>query len=184
MSNKIDFFIKYFYTISMIEPYLINLKKYYDERGFFSEKYNLEILNNLNIIWSQENFSVSHKNVLRGLHYQLYSPQAKLIHCIHGKILDIIVDLRHKSVNYGKYFQYALEHDQMLFVPEGFAHGFLSLQNNTIVEYKCSNIYKPNDSYTILWNDVKLDIPWGIQDPILSDKDANGLKFDDAPKFV
>lgn len=168
----------------MQKPILIKLKKYFDERGYFSEKYNFDIQNQLNIIWVQENFSISKLNVIRGLHYQLNSPQAKLIHCIHGKILDIIVDMRYKSSSFGHYFKYSLENDQMLFIPEGFAHGFLSLQENTIVEYKCSNIYKPNDSYTILWNDKNLNIDWGVENPILSEKDGNGLTFDQAPKFI
>jgi dTDP-4-dehydrorhamnose 3,5-epimerase len=168
----------------MYEPILIDLKTYSDNRGFFAEKYNPEIQNKLNIIWTQENFSFSNIDVLRGLHYQLNSPQAKLIHCISGKILDVIVDIRRKSNNYGKHYKYFLEYDQMLFVPEGFAHGFLTLTNNTIVEYKCSNIYKPNDSYTILWNDKDLNIDWEVIHPILSDKDKDGLKFIDAPKFI
>ncbi len=168
----------------MQQPFLINLKKYFDQRGFFSEKYNSEIKNKLNINWTQENFSISKLNVIRGLHYQLNSPQAKLIHCIYGKILDVIVDIRFKSPSFGKYFKYFLESDQMLFVPEGFAHGFLSLQENTIVEYKCSDIYKPNDSYTISWNDKYLNIDWTTTFPVLSQKDANGLTFEEAPKFI
>jgi dTDP-4-dehydrorhamnose 3,5-epimerase len=168
----------------MYEPFLIDLKTYSDNRGCFAEKYNSEIQNKLNIIWTQENFSFSSKNVLRGLHYQLNSPQAKLIHCINGKILDIIVDIRCKSNNYGKHYKYFLKYDQMLFVPEGFAHGFVSLVDNTIVEYKCSNIYKPNDSYTISWNDKYLNIDWATTHPILSQKDAAGLTFEEAPKFI
>jgi dTDP-4-dehydrorhamnose 3,5-epimerase len=168
----------------MHEPFLINLVTYTDNRGYFAEKYNSEVQDQLNIIWTQENFSLSSANVLRGLHYQLNSPQAKLIHCVNGKILDVIVDIRHKSNNYGKHYKYLLEYNQMLFVPEGFAHGFLSLGDNTIVEYKCSNMYKPNDSYTILWNDKDLNIDWGIEKPILSDKDYNGMKFKEAPKFI
>ena len=168
----------------MQEPFLINLKNYIDNRGSFAEKYNLQIQNELNIIWSQENFSVSQKNVIRGLHYQLNSPQAKLIHCINGKVLDVIVDIRHKSVNYGKHYKYLLKNDQMLFIPEGFAHGFLALEENTIIEYKCSNQYKPNDNYTILWNDKNVNIDWGVDNPILSNRDMDGLTFDQAPKFI
>jgi len=168
----------------MQEPLLINLKTYPDNRGFFAEKYNPEIQNTLNILWTQENFSSSVKNALRGLHYQLHSPQAKLIHCTNGTILDVIVDLRHKSNNFGRYYKYLLESNHILFVPEGFAHGFVSLIDHTIVEYKCSNIYKPNDNYTILWNDEDLNINWGIENPILSEKDKQGLKFVDAPKFI
>jgi dTDP-4-dehydrorhamnose 3,5-epimerase len=168
----------------MQKPFLINFKKYFDQRGVFSEKYNLKIQNKLNINWVQENFSISKLNVLRGLHYQLKSPQAKLIHCIHGEILDVIVDIRHQSPFYGQHFKYFLKNDQMLFIPEGFAHGFLSLKENTIVEYKGSNIYNPKDSYTILWNDKYLNIEWGVNKPILSEKDINGFTFENAPKFM
>jgi dTDP-4-dehydrorhamnose 3,5-epimerase len=166
------------------QPFLINLKTHSDLRGYFSEKYNNDIRNQLKINWVQENFSISKLNTLRGLHYQLHSPQAKLIHCIFGKVLDIIVDLRYKSSSFGHHFKYFLQNDQMLFIPEGFAHGFLSLEENTIIEYKCSNIYKPDDSYTILWNDKDLNIEWGIEQPILSDKDINGITFENAPKFM
>lgn len=168
----------------MTEPFLIDLKKHNDNRGYFAEKYNIEIQNELNIIWIQENFSCSHENVLRGLHYQLNFPQAKLIHCINGRILDVIVDIRYKSNNFGKYFKYVLDNSQMLFIPEGFAHGFLSLEDNTIVEYKCSNLYQPNDSHTILWNDKNLNIDWHIKQPILSEKDMQGLTFENSPKFM
>jgi len=166
------------------QPFLINLKKYTDKRGFLAEKYNNQIQNQLNINWLQENFSISKLNTLRGLHYQLNSPQAKLIHCIYGKILDVIVDIRYKSPYFGQHFKYFLEDCQMLFIPEGFAHGFLSLKENTIVEYKCSNLYKQDDSYTILWNDKKLNIEWGIDQPMISDKDMNGITFEKAPKFM
>jgi len=178
----------------MIEPFIINLKKYNDHRGYFVEKFNKEIYNqsvnidNKNILqncpqWIQENYSVSNKHVLRGLHYQLNNPQAKLIHCIHGKIMDVIVDLRESSPNFGKHEKYYLDDSSILYVPIGFAHAFLSLSDNTIVEYKCSKFYLPKDSYTLMWNDKNLNIDWGIDDPILSSKDADGLSLADCPKF-
>ena len=110
----------------MIEPFIINLKKYNDHRGYFVEKFNEQIYNqsasidNKNILqncpqWIQENYSVSNKHVLRGLHYQLNNPQAKLIHCIYGKIMDIIVDLRESSDNFGKHTKYYLD-DSMIII--------------------------------------------------------------------
>lgn len=167
----------------MDQPFLIDLKENTDERGVFFEKFNPEIEKKLNIIWVQENFSISKKNVLRGLHYQLNFPQAKLVHCINGQILDIVVDLRINSPWFGAHYKFLSMNNNMIFVPEGFAHGFLSLEENTIVEYKCSNIYKPNDSYTLLWNDKDLNIDWGIKNPILSEKDAKGLMFEHTPKY-
>lgn len=166
------------------KPHLFNLETYIDSRGFFVEKYNTEIHNLLVQNWVKENFSVSHKNVLRGLHFQYKTPQAKLIHCINGKILDVIVDLRETSESFGKHFYYYLKYDQILFVPEGFAHGFLSLEDNTIVEYKCNKFYRPDDEYTLIWNDPDLNINWGVEKPILSEKDNKGLKFNECPKFV
>ena len=175
----------------MHEPFLIDLKKYDDDRGYFVEKFNKEIykiVSNTNtdncVNWVQENYSVSNKNVLRGLHYQYKSPQAKLIHCINGKILDVIVDLRESSENFGKHIKYYLNDSQILYVPYGFAHAFLSLTDNSIVEYKCSDYYKPQDSYSILWNDKDLNIDWPIDNPILSYKDSIGLTFKNAPKFI
>lgn len=166
------------------EPFLFDLNTYTDSRGLFAEKYTIEMNNDLYRYWSKENFSISHKNVLRGLHFQYKSAQAKLIHCIHGKILDVIVDLRESSQFFGKYHKYFLKYNQVLFVPEGFAHGFLSLEDNTIVEYKCTKIYRPDDEYTLIWNDPDLNIDWGIEKPILSEKDSKGLKFNECPKFV
>jgi dTDP-4-dehydrorhamnose 3,5-epimerase len=165
-------------------PKFFQLSKHSDNRGCFYEKYHKEIQNNLKIEWKQENFSISKKNVLRGLHYQLKSPQEKLVHCIYGEILDVIVDIRVDSKTYGKHFKYFLNQENILFVPSGFAHGFLSLKENTIVEYKCSNYYMPNDQYTILWNDKNLNIDWGVNNPILSEKDSNGFTFESAPKFM
>jgi dTDP-4-dehydrorhamnose 3,5-epimerase len=179
----------------MKEPLLIDLNKYHDNRGFFVEKFNRNIYKSVTDTgietvlqncpyWVQENYSVSHKNVLRGIHFQYEKPQAKLVHCLYGKILDIIVDLRRSSPNFGKHIKYYLDDNQILYVPIGFGHGFLSLKDNSIVEYKCSEYYSPEDSYTILWNDKILSINWEIDNPILSEKDANGFTFDNVPKFI
>jgi dTDP-4-dehydrorhamnose 3,5-epimerase len=178
----------------MKEPFLINLNQYRDNRGYFVEKFNRAIYRSVTDIenetvlqncphWVQESYSVSNKNVLRGIHYQYKSPQAKLVHCLYGKILDVIVDLRKSSPNFGKYVKYNLDDSQILYVPIGFGHSFLSLTENTIVEYKSSEYYMPEDSYSILWNDKYLNIEWGTENPTVSDKDQNGLSFEQAPKF-
>lgn len=179
----------------MTEPFLIDIKKYSDNRGYFVEKFNREIYRTVTNPesedclqncpqWVQENYSLSNKNVLRGIHFQYKNPQAKLVHCLYGKILDVIVDLRKSSENFGKHIKYYLDDSQILYVPIGFGHSFLTLTENTIVEYKCTDYYSPEDSYTILWNDEDLNIDWNISDPILSEKDAIGLTFKEAPKFI
>jgi dTDP-4-dehydrorhamnose 3,5-epimerase len=179
----------------MKEPSLIYLKKYSDNRGHFIEKFNKNIYRSITdpesetVLqncpqWVQENFSFSKKHVLRGIHYQYNNPQAKLVHCLHGEILDIIVDLRSSSSSFGKHFKFNLNDEVMLYVPKGFGHSFLALSNDTIVEYKCSDYYSPNDQYTIKWDDKTLNINWGVESPIMSDKDSNGISFNDAPKFA
>jgi dTDP-4-dehydrorhamnose 3,5-epimerase len=194
LSIIIDILINKYYHKKMKEPFLINLNQYRDNRGYFVEKFNRAIYRSVTDIenetvlqncphWVQESYSVSNKNVLRGIHYQYKSPQAKLVHCLYGKILDVIVDLRKSSPNFGKYVKYNLDDSQILYVPIGFGHSFLSLTENTIVEYKSSEYYMPEDSYSILWNDKYLNIEWGTENPTVSDKDQNGLSFEQAPKF-
>ena len=134
----------------------------------------------------QDNESESHKNVLRGLHFQLPPhAQSKLIRFIKGSILDIAVDLRKDSSTYGKHFKHILsgENKKQLYIPIGFAHGFLSLEDNTILNYKCSDYYNANAEASILWNDPDLAIDWGIDNPILAEKDrlAKNLATFDNP---
>ena len=128
----------------------------------------------------QDNESESHKNVLRGLHFQVPPhAQSKLIRVIKGSILDIAVDLRKESSTYGKYFKHILsgENKKQLYIPVGFAHGFLSLEDNTILNYKCSDYYDANAEASILWNDPDLAIDWGIDNPILAEKDQLAENF-------
>jgi len=179
----------------MEEPFLVHLKKYEDNRGYFVEKFNRDIYRTVTDSeseavlqncpqWVQENFSFSKKDVIRGIHYQYKNPQAKLVHCLYGSILDIIVDLRESSPTFGKHFKFNLNDEVILYVPKGFGHSFLTLSENTIVEYKCSDYYAPEDQYTIKWNDEVLNIDWGVNMPTLSEKDAIGLTFKNAPKFI
>ena len=160
---------------------LLTPRVYKDERGYFMESYNqkkVEIL--IKDRFVQDNESESHKNVLRGLHFQLPPhAQSKLIRVIKGSILDIAVDLRKESSTYGQHFKHILsgENKKQLYIPVGFAHGFLSLEDNTILNYKCSDYYDANTEASILWNDPNLAIDWGIDNPILAEKDRLAQNF-------
>lgn len=152
-----------------------------DNRGYFMESYNQKQLDNVcGINFVQDNESLSHKGVLRGLHFQRPPfAQAKLVRVIVGSILDIAVDLRKKSPTYGKHFSHIIsdKNKKQLFIPVGFAHGFLSLENNTIVNYKSSEFYNKDSEDSLLWNDKDLSIEWDEKNPILTEKDMNAKKF-------
>jgi len=162
---------------------LIKWKRFFDQRGSFLESYNNNVYSKIGIKknFLQDNFSFSKKNVLRGLHYQKKNPQGKLVSIIKGSILDVVVDLRKNSKTFGKYQTFFLSEKncKQLWVPENFAHGFLTLSPNTIVNYKCTKVYDPKDQNTIIWNDKYLNIPWKIRKPIISKKDEEGLLFKD-----
>jgi len=164
--------------------YIIEPKVFKDERGYFYESYNQKMFQNAGItdIFVQDNQSLSQKNVIRGLHFQ--SPpyaQAKLVRVIRGAVLDVVVDIRKNSPTYGKHYAIELSEENflMLYIPIGFAHGFATLEDNTIFAYKCSNFYNKESEDTILWNDPDLNINWNIQNPILSEKDKKGKLFRD-----
>ncbi len=164
---------------------LITPNVFTDNRGYFMESFNQKKLAGvINNSFVQDNESLSQKGVLRGLHFQLPPyPQAKLIRVIKGSILDVAVDLRKDSESYGQHFKHVLsgENKKQLYIPEGFAHGFHCLENNSLINYKCSNYYHSEYEATILWNDKDLNIDWGIENPILSEKDKiaeNFITFD------
>ena len=155
---------------------------YFDERGYFLETYNKEKWKELGINFDflQDNQSQSSKGVLRGLHFQ--NPpyaQGKLVSVIAGAVIDIAVDLRKKSKTYGSYFALELsEQNKTIFwIPPGFAHGFVSLQDNTIFSYKCTQVYNKQSEASIRWDDPDLAIDWKIQNPIISEKDRNAPFF-------
>lgn len=152
-----------------------------DERGYFMETYNKKRLEKaIKVAFVQDNESLSQKGVLRGLHFQKPPfTQAKLIRVIFGSILDVAVDIRKDSETYGQHFKHILssENRKQLYIPAGFAHGFLCLEDNTIVNYKCSEFYNKNSEASLLWNDVELNIDWGMKDPILAEKDKLAEKF-------
>ena len=162
---------------------LVVIKKetHIDNRGYFRELYKNKILKKKFIF---DVMSLSKKNVLRGLHLQLNKPQAKLITVIKGNIFDVALDCRKNSKTFGKYFSINLsENDNTsLYIPEGFAHGFCSLQNNTILLYKCTNYRDSKSEVRILWNDPKIKSKWPIKNPIVSNKDKIRPTFSDFKK--
>ena len=162
--------------------YLIKPKVFEDDRGHFFESYNQYIFNQkgLDIKFVQDNQSLSQKGVLRGLHFQKPPhAQGKLIRVIKGKVLDIAVDIRKKSPTYGQHIAIELSeyNKHMFYIPEGFAHGFLTLEDHTIFSYKCTDFFNKESEGSLFWNDFDLDINWGIDDPILSDKDKQAPYF-------
>lgn len=162
---------------------VIETKKLNDERGYFFESFHLNKFNsflNKEIQFVQENESKSKLNVVRGLHFQ--SPpfaQGKLVRVPKGKVMDVVVDIRKKSETYGQHFQIELseENGMQLWIPDGFAHGFVSLENDSILSYKCTNYYNKESEGALFWNDKDLNIQWGITEPIVSEKDNLAQKF-------
>jgi len=147
-----------------------------DARGFFLESYHHEKLAVLGITDSfvQDNHSRSTKGTLRGLHYQLQHPQSKLCRVVEGEALDVAVDIRLGSPHFGKWTSVLLsarEHNQ-IYIPGGFAHGFLALTDSVQFLYKCGDFYDPVDERGVLWNDPDLHIPWLIDNPLVSEKDS------------
>lgn len=158
---------------------LVKPKVFGDNRGFFMEAYKKSdfIENGITVEFNQDNHSKSTKGVLRGLHYQK-APygQAKLVRCSKGRIYDVAVDIRPDSKTFGQYVKVELseENKQMLFIPEGFAHGFVVLSDEAELLYKASGEYAPQADSGIRWNDETIGIDWGIDfEPILSEKDKN-----------
>lgn len=163
---------------------LIKPKVFFDERGFFLETYKKSSFREAGIKedFNQDNFSFSKRGVLRGLHLQRKpKSQSKLVRCVKGEILDVIVDVRANSNTFGKWLSFLLNdvNQHILYVPDGFLHGFVVLSENAIVHYKASCEYCVNCEDGVVWNDKTLDINWQIKDPIVSDKDKLLKKFID-----
>ena len=146
-----------------------------DERGYFFESYKAPIFknNDLPINFVQDNEVKSTKGVLRGLHYQFNRPQGKLVRVISGSILDVAVDIRKGSPTFrqSEIVNLTAENNKMLYIPEGFAHGYLVTSSESIVVYKCTDIYDPNDQFGIIWNDETIGLDWTYDSLILSEKD-------------
>ena len=147
-----------------------------DNRGYFRE---LFLNKNIKRKFPFDVMSYSKKNVLRGLHLQLKKPQGKLVTVLRGKIFDVALDCRKNSKTFGKYFSIILSENEniSLYIPEGFAHGFCSLSDNTIMHYKCTNYRDQKSETGIIWNDYEINIKWPIKNPILSRKDKSNISF-------
>jgi dTDP-4-dehydrorhamnose 3,5-epimerase len=165
-------------------------KIYRDDRGAFTETFNLRRMAEAGLPtkWVQDNFSVSQKHVLRGIHYQIAQPQGKLVRVTHGAVLDVAVDLRRSSPMFRKHVAVELsgENGRMLWIPEGFGHAFLILSEVAGFAYKVTDYYSQAGERTIVWNDPELAIKWPIAaaDAIVSEKDAKGKLLRDAEVFA
>jgi dTDP-4-dehydrorhamnose 3,5-epimerase len=170
--------------VLILEP-----KIFGDDRGFFFESFNEKVFREktgVEVNFVQDNHSKSVKNVLRGLHYQLFQPQGKLVRVITGAILDIAVDIRQNSPTFSQWVGVTLseENKQQLWIPPGFAHGFLVLSEEAEVLYKATDYYFPQGDRCIIWNDPDLKIDWNLKEnPILSTKDQQGKSFKEAEMF-
>lgn len=168
---------------------LIEPDVFADERGFFMESFNarkFEQAVGRRVSFVQDNHSRSQANVLRGLHYQIQQPQAKLVRVVLGRIFDVVVDLRRASPTFGQWVaeELSAENKRQVWVPEGFAHGFLVLSEQAEVEYKTSTYYAPEHERCITWNDLDLAISWPLKGaPVLSVKDEKGVGFREAEVF-
>jgi dTDP-4-dehydrorhamnose 3,5-epimerase len=160
---------------------IITPKVFKDDRGYFMESYNHRLWNELlKTDFVQDNESLSQKGVLRGLHFQKPPfAQAKLVRVIKGSVLDVAVDLRRSSPTYGQHYKIILsaENKKQFFIPQGFAHGFLCLEDETIFAYKCSAYYHSPSEGIIAWNDKTININWGIENPIISERDTQAPNF-------
>ena len=164
---------------AIIEPKISS-----DERGFFLETFQAErysIQAGITLPFVQDNHSRSSRGVLRGLHFQIKKPQGKLVRVVKGEVYDVAVDIRKGSSTFGQWEAVILSEENKIqfWVPPGFAHGFLVLSETADFEYKCTDYYDASDEGSILWNDPDLNIPWPIDSPYLSDKDAKASKLID-----
>ncbi len=169
---------------------LLQPRRFSDARGMFMETYNQRAMEELGLptVWPQDNFSLSRRNVVRGLHYQLTQPQGKLIRVQHGAALDVAVDLRRSSPSFGKSVAVELRSEEgaMLWIPEGFGHGFVALTDTLAFAYKVTDYYSAQGERTVLWSDPELGIDWPVTgaEAILSPKDAAAPRFRDAEVFA
>lgn len=166
------------------ELLIIQPKVFGDSRGCFFESYSRQLFEQAGVKadFVQDNQSVSAKNVIRGLHLQAPPfAQAKLVRVVHGAAIDVAVDIRKSSPTYGKYVSVKLDtiHHNMFWIPEGFAHGFVALEDDTVFVYKTGNYYNKASEMAIRWDDPDLNIQWGVQHAIVSDKDKTNPLFKD-----
>lgn len=172
-------------AVKIIEPRIFG-----DERGFFMETWNAATFAEagLDLHFVQDNHSRSARGVLRGLHYQLTLPQGKLVRITAGRVFDVAVDLRRSSPTFGRWVGVELSaaNKRMLWIPPGFAHGFLTLEDDTDFLYKCTAPYNPADERCLAWNDPAIDISWPLEGsiPLVSEKDRRGRALSDAEVYA
>ena len=164
--------------------FIIEPDVYKDDRGFFMETFHIERYRKLlgiDLDFVQDNISRSSKNVLRGMHFQKNYPQGKIVKASRGEILDVVVDLRKDSPTYGTWESFRLSEKNKLqvWIPPGFAHGFLVMSDSADIDYKCTEYYHLEDELCLMWNDPEVAIDWTINDPILTEKDKKGLSLKD-----
>lgn len=163
--------------------FILEPKVYGDERGYFYESFNQQEFNEKigkEYLFVQDNQSLSSKNVVRGLHFQKPPfDQGKLVRVVQGSVLDVALDIRKDSPTYGKHFSIVLSADnkKQFWVPPGFAHGFATLEDQTIFQYKCTNFYQPSSEDCVLWNDSHLNIDWQLEQALVSEKDKLGKNW-------
>ncbi len=171
-------------TTPIQDVLLIAPPVYEDSRGFFQEVYHEDRYADagLEVDFVQDNFSRSHRGVLRGLHFQTQKPQGKLIQVLRGTLLDVVVDIRHDSPTFGKWHSWELSeyNHHQLWVPPGLAHGFLAIDDVCDLLYKCTELYQADDQHTLAWDDETVGIEWPTRNPILSGKDLEGVSFESA----
>lgn len=165
---------------------LITPDVFRDPRGLFIEVYHQRKYSECGIdeTFIQDNFSHSRQKTLRGLHYQLNHPQAKIVYVVNGEIIDVAVDIRLGSPTFGQWtsVQLSSENGHQVFIPKGFAHGFCVLSPTADVIYKCTDFYTPGDDFGIIWSDPDVKIDWPVADPFLSEKDQNNPRLSDLAK--
>ena len=166
--------------------WLIEPKVFRDDRGYFYESWNEDRFrdNGIATAFVQDNVSLSRQGVLRGLHYQNPTPQAKLVSVLQGAVFDVAVDLRLGSPTFGQWLgvEISAANQRQLYIPEGFAHGFVVLSEETIFSYKCSDYYSPSHERSLRWDDPALAIEWPVGEPILSPKDAAAPLLSETPR--
>ena len=169
---------------------IITPRVFSDQRGAFWETWNLKTFEDAGLpcTWVQDNFSVSKKNVIRGIHYQISQPQGKLVRVAYGAVLDVAVDLRRHSPNFGKHVAVEVSeaNGRMLWIPEGFGHGFLVLSEQAGFAYKVTDYYNPKGERTSVWNEPELAVQWPVkpEEAIVSEKDAQGAALASAEVFA
>lgn len=177
-----------FTSTSLPDVILIEPGVFEDPRGFFLETYHQKkyAVNGIDRVFVQDNHSHSKRGSLRGLHYQLRHAQGKLIYVASGEIFDVAVDIRRGSPFFGKWsgINISAENKRLLYIPEGFAHGFSVLSETADVFYKCTDFYNPDDEYGIFWADPTINIDWKIERPVLSQKDEQNPRLKDIPEAL